>query len=345
MNIITALNSYSSGCGGDEELNYIFNYCREIAVKNLYYLENKSNIKVYHHDNGEILEDKVCNYISSLWCPPDEKGLAPVAQIWLNIQKETGKDDIKAVFYLSNIIKDLVLKKRLEDLRQNRPQEWKLRRTIRSTIKRMEHFVVVRKQKRLYIMRSSNCNKKAVEVSLKTLERHCFRLFEGQDKIPELTYKATRILNLSVIRGNAIRFEQLANIITRFNINIMSNDSEKENVSCRLLDHIHMQNMLAPIYKRMRNLIWGTYVNKGKMSNDMAEIYLRALKLFINDFLNAGSGKHKEYFTQQLPAMNSATFEKQHKARFNYLVKELKSTLQEYASEMLQASGEQRKKA
>lgn len=336
MDIISALNVYASGKGGERELDFIFSFCKAQAIRHFSNGEKGSGQKFYRASDSESLSDMAANSLSHLWCPPDKDGLAPVARIWISIIEKTGNIPERALFYFSNTIKEIVLRARYDELRANRPQEWKLRRSLRQIISRMENYQVCRRFGQLLISRISPENADLVTISKEKIERHCYHLFEGTDSLQEMVIKATRLLNLTVVRGNAFRLEDLASIITEFNVNVMSPEDNQINVSHQLMERIHLRNLLAPVFSLIRNKIRVTYVDSGKLSAEMAEIYLTALKRFLDDFINTGSAERQfEYLADQVPEMDMDAFKKAHKARFGYLVAELKTILEIYAQKYL----------
>lgn len=178
MNIFRELNRYARGSGDEQSLDKIFVYCNELAVNHINSLKLSSQLTAFQGSSNDCIKDQASNYLSHLWCPPDEQGLAPIAKIWKNILIKTNNHREDALFYLSNTIRDIVAKKRIEALRTSRPQEWKLRRNIRLIVGRLEHYSIARTDGKLLIVSKSNTGQEIVSISRKILERHCYRLFE-----------------------------------------------------------------------------------------------------------------------------------------------------------------------
>lgn len=343
MNIVHALNRYSQGSHSRQDEEFIIEFCHRVAAAHLRFLDRNSGGRGAGYRSPQSISDEALTCISRLFCQPRKGGLPALADTWISLVNKQSENEDKAYNHLINLVRTVVWQQRVEVLRRSRPQEWKIRRSLRVCVTRAPEYRLIRFCGEALLTFKNRRHGQRNIVPEDLLKKYCLATFKGKDDMPTMLDKAMLLLKKYSRQYNSLRFGELADLITGFLAQILAAHSLDSCNERDLSERELISSLKKVVLQKIRDKIQTTYLDYGKLSSEMAELYLNALEILLLDLLATGeTSSQYDYLLHVMPEMGKQEYLTVHKGKFGYLVAELRNQLKQTAEEFLKPSDDNR---
>lgn len=327
--LIRLLDIYASNKFSEQDLEYIFEVCRRIA---LLHIETKSREKFSGHGSKtatESSQDDAASSIAKLFCPISSDGNPPLANAWLKFRRNGHTDEKELLQHMINFVRVVAGQQRSEMLKLYYPQEAKVRRSLRKHISNNCELKIICKKTERYIMPIGELVSLTSPAGLSDLRRHCFNVFAERDSLSRMTKKAIGILHTCETRINCIKLNDLVRCIIEYRAVIFATHQRNSEQSSSSVYDKYLNLILKKRFLReLKERIWSTYVNSGKIDKQTGIAYLGALYTHFRDLLQYGSADSlKRYLAKEIPDLSKEDYTNHHKTRLAYMAGEIRSLL------------------
>lgn len=335
--LAAALDRYSTNSHDSHDFDVIYSSCLRIAIGHVRFIDRYTPGGFRSFFNSTSLESEAASYIGKLFCPPREGGLNVLARVWRSLTVEQKLPATEAIGYLINVIRSVVGQQRIESFRQSRPQEWRVRRNLRLHIQRSQSLQLIRGNGDLLIVGRQAHTHGWIPFPEDILRSHCYASFSGDDDLKEMVAKIEPILRADSLY-NCVRFESFAQLVIAYFADVYAAFDTSVGAGPSAQDQ-ELETIVQSVLERLKTKIENTYAASGKIEAETASVYLAALEAFLRDLLHTGSNDSQfAYLSGELPDMNPEQFTAEHKARFGYLVVEMKAMLESAARDYLESN-------
>lgn len=342
--LASALDRYSTNNHDNHDFDVIYGHCLRIAISHVRFIDRYTpgGFRIFYNANS--IETEAASYIGKLFCQPREGGINVLARVWRSLSVTQKLPREEALGYLINVIRSVVGQQRVESYRISRPQEWRIRRNLRLHIQRSPVLQLVRGNDDLLVTTRETHTHGWVPYPDDLLRTHCYATFCGDDDLRGMVAKIEPILRADSLY-NCLRFEGFADLVIAYFADIYAAFDTTATHPHSAQD-TELENLVQSIMGRLRDKIEISYGASGKMATETTALYLSALEAFLRDLLHTGNVDTQfSYLSGELPELDQEQFTAEHKARFGYLVSELRSMLENAAREYLAGAPREKRRA
>lgn len=318
--LLQALDSLILGSTSESQFSILYRSAMEHARKHVYFLNMISGPRASNRLFSRNLEDEAQTYLAKLFTPVRETGRMMLAEIWIRYKSANMHRLVDEEEYYIAIIRRVVAGQRNEVMRYQQPQEYKVRRAIRSIINSNDEYELNNEKKSCFIVRKGLTPGAQMSLDKEELESAFLGMTASERNVSGLTKSALRLLSRPSNYFRCIKFGTLYAAIIHelartFEVNHADRSSGPEHELVLVLESA----ITRPAVEFVNGIIDTQYVEKGKIGTETGEQYKLLFSKYISDMQQTGAHTRFFDYLEKLETASREEEKSRHRNRCYYL--------------------------